>query len=403
MEDDANRRLVTRRQDGHDALSVSLSYVPQLDSIRALAALMVIAYHLFPKDGLMRRLPFDQMGVNIFFVLSGYLISRILMHQRARAQDQNGSKRHVFRQFVIRRALRIFPIYYLYIFILLLTPALSGPEFRANVGFHLAYLSNFLFYAQQDFDSTVPHFWTLALEEQFYLFWPAMLLFVPVRRLKEVIVAVIVLGITGHVALIHLGDQIFGPRLINLLPPTVFYAFGIGGLLAWHELHRPAGMEVFGRLLKVLFVLQLPYFLYFHVWHRPDLGHAHRYIAESARLCVSIQTAYVIHLITTGKLASSMMSALNWPWLRYLGRISYGLYLYHLLVPMYYRELHLMAVIHDWRLPVARVLVFPDVLPAYLLAILAVAMFSWHVIELPVSKLKDKLQYIPVSSGSLRE
>ena len=85
-----------------------MKYIPALDGVRALAILLVLLFHWFPMDHWVNILPNGPIGVTLFFVLSGYLISNILMGQQA-----SGTFLHSFKNFVIRRALRIFPIYFL--------------------------------------------------------------------------------------------------------------------------------------------------------------------------------------------------------------------------------------------------------------------------------------------------
>src|SRR5215217_808830 len=97
-----------------------MQHIKKLDSLRAIAAILVILWHWVPTDSLINTFDNGAIGVNIFFVLSGFLITRILLGNRNEAGIQSNNKLLVFKNFYARRALRIFPIYYLLIFLILL-------------------------------------------------------------------------------------------------------------------------------------------------------------------------------------------------------------------------------------------------------------------------------------------
>ena len=88
-------------------------YISGLNGIRAIAVLMVIVYHRFPADHFLKIMPIGHFGVDIFFVLSGYLISRILLNGVTKIENNTATSFQLIKSFVIRRSLRIFPIYYL--------------------------------------------------------------------------------------------------------------------------------------------------------------------------------------------------------------------------------------------------------------------------------------------------
>ena len=159
-----------------------LDPIRNLDGVRGLAILLVVFFHLPTEPGwggaLGLTLPFGWMGVQLFFVLSGFLITRILL----RSKDQRLGP--YLRRFYVRRALRIFPLYYGYLLVLALVyAATSLPEQFAR---YWPYLATFTWNwtradAAWEESNRFVHLWSLSVEEQFYLLWP-LLVFALSRR-----------------------------------------------------------------------------------------------------------------------------------------------------------------------------------------------------------------------------
>jgi peptidoglycan/LPS O-acetylase OafA/YrhL len=174
----------------------ALRHIDALDGLRAAAILLVFLFHLTPggdpNQGL-RSLHYKLAsigwtGVDLFFVLSGFLITGKLLEARGET--------HRFRDFYIRRSLRIFPLYYAALaFVLLVLPLVSRTlevsSFRAQLPYWL-YYSNFLRYPlETDAVVRLGHFWSLAIEEQFYLLWPAVIFLTSERRARWICMALI--------------------------------------------------------------------------------------------------------------------------------------------------------------------------------------------------------------------
>ena len=161
-------------------------HILELDGVRGIAILLVLVCHfgyLFPNP-VGNWLSLGWVGVDLFFVLSGYLITRILLNAR-------GSESY-FRNFYARRALRIFPLYFLflgtYFFGLLPLAHRHGLILDRGISdqaWFWSYLANWHTASKH---STLTHLWSLAIEEQFYLVWPTIVAFVPIRRLRLVCV-----------------------------------------------------------------------------------------------------------------------------------------------------------------------------------------------------------------------
>src|SRR5690349_5447370 len=177
----------------------SLKYMPQLDALRALAVLAVMVHHFLPVD---RFLPVDYitlglLAVRLFFVLSGFLITGILLSYRS---EERGT---ALRRFYLRRILRIFPIYYLTLFIAL---ALQVRPIQQGAFWHLTYLSNYVAGFHPEWMGPASHFWSLAVEEQFYFVWPFILLFLPRKHLAGTIVSTILLAVVFRAFILYLSN-----------------------------------------------------------------------------------------------------------------------------------------------------------------------------------------------------
>ena len=149
------------------------TYYPALDGLRGVAILLVIFLHNF---GFTNYFFFGWLGVDLFFVLSGFLITDILLN--------TSGKKNYLRNFYMRRVLRIFPLYFFtLIFCLFLIPvfnqSLNISYYKENQLWLWTFTQNWLYVFKDPYGSpTLLHFWSLAVEEQFYLIWPFIILLV---------------------------------------------------------------------------------------------------------------------------------------------------------------------------------------------------------------------------------
>ena len=138
-------------------------YMPQLDTLRAFAVLLVIISHWMPAENILNRYLYNGIsGVTLFFVLSGFLITGILLKSKEKI-DAGGSMKQALKTFYIRRSLRIFPLYYLVICIAWI---FNESGIRENFGWHFFYLSNFYFWKHWHWQEHLSHLWSLSVEEQ---------------------------------------------------------------------------------------------------------------------------------------------------------------------------------------------------------------------------------------------
>jgi peptidoglycan/LPS O-acetylase OafA/YrhL len=332
--------------------------VPELDGIRAAAALAVVAYHLDPVT-----FAWGRTGVDLFFVLSGYLITQILLRHRGTSG--------LLGAFYARRGLRIWPIYYLALLAcVVLNGRLERPFPMDGLIYHLTFTQNVQHYWSgpvPPFTPALLHTWTLALEEQFYLAWPALVALAGRRRLAALAVAVAALAVWARAR---------GFAVTILI--TRCDGFALGGLLA-------ALLDDRGRLER-------------------HPGRSRWAFAAVAAAALVVCTAWERRLLPAWDPLKSLMANLFFagvvgliacdagrPWLAplrdrrlcYLGRISYGIYLYHLIVIVFALEFRRQA-----GLPRG-----PALDLAMVAATLALAAASWELVERPLLRLKDRFPY----------
>lgn len=311
----------------------------------------------------------------LFFVLSGYLITKILLA----AKPGEGSIRDtlpVLQSFYARRILRIFPAYYA---LLLVSSLVLSSQVRETLGWHALYLSNYLIaFRGEWYPAIALHYWSLAIEEQFYLFWPFVVLLVPRERLALTFL------------LLALSAPVFRAVLVSseasnfwgwMLPPSYFDALAGGGLLAALDTR-----EALRRWL--VRVAWLALFLWMTVSFGSDLGVIEQGVWTAYVAMDSVRAMAFIGLVALAARGFHGVpgSLLLWRPLRFIGAVSYGIYLYHLAVELVVRKA--VTVAGGPVLEKGPVLF----LAASALTVL-VASASWFFLERPILGLKKRFSY----------
>jgi peptidoglycan/LPS O-acetylase OafA/YrhL len=375
-----------------------MSYVKSIDSLRAFAVLAVVFDHwaLVFDHGqyvptFLHSIPFGTIGVTVFFVLSGYLISGILMDSK-KAIDQNKiSLKRAFSVFYIRRTLRIFPIYYLLLIILLLfTPYLF--EFDKNSQYwFFGYMTNFYLYFRSDWIGDFMPLWSLGVEEQFYLFWPFVLLLINRKYTVYAIIALISLGLFSRVYF-----EFFSPELLRrggfyiFTTPTCLDSFGLGALLAYfikNNLLTDYSRKIIF-YLSILAIIVLATLIVFLKFPTPSQNILYRFL-------ISIISIHLINLLIAKNWVSKLFENNVTV---YLGKISYSMYLFHNFLPNIYQKLSTYFLEINLKIPFTNYSILPYIggniqLIIYLFVLIFLSSISWFLFEKPINSLKNKFTY----------
>ena len=298
----------------------------------------------------------ERLRVSLFFVVSGFLITHILYSAKER-----GGRIHVLN-FYARRMLRLFPALAVLVAI---ASIFDMDGFRDNAIWHIMQASNIFFATTEAFKPWVAaQLWSLNVLEQFYLLWPIVVLLLPLSRIYAVTLSVLVAMIFIRVNGAELGIDVWWRKLFFVSDPIAFGAFAY--LLQRHEPVRLAARSV-AAILVSLAVLASPFFM----WERFGASEFYDVMIQPA-LCVIVVSAFDGYGGPAGWLLRSRAA-------RFLSEISYGVYIYHLML---------------WWL-VSRVLpqLFEKSLRTFLVMSAITALFatvSWYLIERPIGRLKHR-------------
>ena len=356
------------------------AWYPGLDGVRGIAVFLVFTIHYVPH--LLGSIGWT--GVIIFFVLSGFLITGGLYDNR--------HEPHRFRNFYIRRTLRIFPLFYFIWFCILITAFFFHERWRPLLVMWPTYLGNYARFIAgtsavdriwtSRFAFEIGHFWSLAIEEQFYLPWPLVVFRVNDRRLLIRIcigVMVAVLMVRSVLAIV-LPDHMIELGFLYRMTFAQADGFLLGGLLAL-LMRGPAEMAVvrFGDKLLVLGLatLILAWLLNGGIHLQPITENSRWVGAYGFTLLDLVSAGLILSAVHRGSVLFRFLSS---PPLRVLGRYSYGFYVYHVIL---YQPL-VGFVLNRWQVPHA-LLYTVD-----FFVILAISACSYHILEMPFLRLKKR-------------
>lgn len=344
-----------------------MKYFEKIDGLRFIAISAVLIHHI---AGIFSTyIDWGYFGVDLFFVISGFLITLILLRSK-------GSFKKVYGNFLARRSLRIFPLYYFALIVLLL---FGHPIVLENIGYLLTYTFNYKFPFISE-DNPVGHFWSLCVEEQYYLFWPFIV--IGLKKHLNILKAVVIIMIIFAYLQISL----------NLIPSIKIYNYtgliarmgslGLGSLGAMLFLNQSKYLRI---ILENKFIELGMYFI-----GLASLVYLYPFFMGLSSLFFVLKAAQnSFHFNWVSQLLSNKK-------VLYIGRISYGLYVYHVIVIYYFTpyvfdpfwksidfdSLGSLKFVqyHSWLLK----------LPLYTTITILISELSYRYFESPILKLKDR-------------
>ena len=354
-------------------------HIPSLDGVRALSIFLVIALHLLQRRSLAVHVPTfyfvladGGLGVFIFFVISGYLITTLLLREQARAGAIS------LGRFYIRRAFRILPPLYLYLITMALL-AWSGhlPGLgRGQLLTAFTFTSNYIPFHNPIW--AFEHLWSLCIEEQFYLLWPAVLVFSLTRSKVENqrrFAAKIVLGVIVAEPLIRVVSYHFLPHfhsmaMFHMLSDGLMFG-ALGALLQgdaqFEAIYRRAARWPWLLTGLLFFGSGALGMIYQNYWNLP-IG---------LTIDGALALLWLVWLIRNPHSLQGRL--LNLPAVAWVGRLSYSMYIWQ------------TFFIHASNIDVFRREGWYNTFPGNLVCILGIATFSYYCIEQPALRLRDRI------------
>jgi peptidoglycan/LPS O-acetylase OafA/YrhL len=372
-------------------------HMPGLDGLRGLAVLVIVWHNVTGVGGgiggtVLAKVYFAAaaagwVGVTLFFALSGFLITGILLDTRTRP--------HAWRTFTARRALRIFPLYYAVLAVtFILQPLMGGvPSWLVPDQTHQVWYWTYLVNWSEPFGrggQGFAHFWSLAVEEQFYLLWPLLVLSVGARRLAALSALLVLVALGSRIWILNSSwDPVVASKAVYSFTICRWDALTLGAIVAVAARDR-SWAAVLIRLLWPGTLVLLASVLALGAW-RHGYGSRDWAIETVGQSIVAALSATVIALaISPGFGApAACYRTLGHPALRAVGKYSYAIYVFHF--PLTHAVVRWLpkAVINAGGL--ASVAMFTATFIAVFAVSFAVALVSWRLLEQPALGLRRYL------------
>jgi peptidoglycan/LPS O-acetylase OafA/YrhL len=370
----------------------STVYIPQFDIIRFFAAFMIVIYHSYigwkgwfgvpgiistgdyrtlsaagiRVDQFVRNLPF---GVDIFFFISGFLLTYLLVMEKERFGKVNVPK------FYIRRGLRIWPLYF---FLIAVTPFLINwlgdkqPTYWPTI----ALINNFETIWTQQWVYPFSHFWSICIEEHFYLFWPLIIAFIPNRKLPAAIILLICFSWMYKIhTYLFLDSNWYQLYLHTFSRMDVIL---LGGLLAVFYLRKPFEFSLHWSIILAISLILVILFAF------DDLSNFENMFNGVTRkfVYVTLSGLIMMDMLFNPKRKNYLC---KFKPLLYLGKVSYGIYMYgNILVWVVMRKVILDYNINNLYLYFTLIFVSSLLIPV----------ISYEILEKPFLKLKQKFALV---------
>ena len=365
--------------------------IPELNGLRAVAILLVMFYHFRETSPepfghfsfVYWTFAYGWIGVDLFFVLSGFLITTILLNTRESPK--------YFQTFYCRRALRIFPIYCVAVllFFHVELPWIGAQQHAAIDAtaseeiWYWTYLVNWRNAMGHDIGPMI-HLWSLSIEEQFYLLWPLAVWFCPRKRLPALCLGLILISF-----LLRLGYGFYetDQRFVYYATVTRVDGLALGSVLAvlakdekWRSPLQKNLRLLVPAVVGGLVVLELA------ARTQTFIGF---YAAEYLLIALACG-ALVFHCVNLSGSSAILCSTMRWPVLQSIGKYSYAMYLFHLVVNRHQNATFRLLVL-TLRVPIPLAVLVTMAVSAMTTYLLAFA--TWHVIEKHFLNLKSHFSY----------
>lgn len=359
-----------------------------LNGLRAISFLLLFGLHT-------GYLQFGWVGVQFFFVLSGYLITGILLRMKEKLPVKE-----YFLKFYSRRFFRIFPLYYFYLLLILgVATWLLSVSYKPNImrtiidqmWYAVMYVYDF-FSAYQGFVPSrfLDHLWSLSVEEQFYIFWPLLIFLVPEKSLKKLFLAGIIVGPIFRIIMFFIYqsgsiESLRDPAALAIYPLPFSHvdAFTFGAYITRFPI--PNARKKFKYLLVAIPLIGLTtqYLSTGSLGSMSALGYPvtmpNGYQYLWAYTLLNYWFAVIVYCVVHEKM---FVKFLEWPPLQYIGKISYGLYIYHYPVIWFVGRIRDLDFVKELTPLLIALLSF--------VATVAIASLSYFALEEPFLKLKER-------------
>jgi peptidoglycan/LPS O-acetylase OafA/YrhL len=333
-------------------------HIAPLDGIRGIAVLLVFMNHCAPNGWNKTWFAFGWSGVDLFFVLSGFLITRILINSRP--------SEHYFRNFFARRFLRLFPLYYAVLFaVIYFGHQIPYYESLWNTQiYYWTYTQNILmaFKGVPEFRA-FHHFWSLGVEEQFYLVWPYMIYKFSEKNLKTTILAGIVLSIL----LRNINPHTPFAYMMTLCRTEGLLLGGLAALL-YSNNKLPAN-----RVIGISLVINLLIILGLWALTGTINLNAEPWVRFGYTLIDLFYFLFLLLVLGEGKAEAFFNRLLTTKFLVFLGKYSYGIYVYHAILYVLVFNANTKDPVHFVYLSIMTI---------------GISVISYHVLEMPFLRLK---------------
>jgi peptidoglycan/LPS O-acetylase OafA/YrhL len=367
-------------------------YFEQLNGIRFIAVFLVLIDHwLIPIN------PFSflgHLGVVIFFVLSGFLITRILFENADICRANHSSPLVKMIRFIYRRSLRIFPIYFI---LLVFGGIFSLSNFSDIAGWLISYTPNFYIILHTRWMGVWDHLWSLAVEEQYYLLFPYFIFYISAAKYPRLLIWMLLIGIGSRLGFYLLASHEVKESfwMISYVNPlSAIDSFGLGGVLSYMYHYKN---ELFANLVSRSYFLPISLIAFVGILflsHVSIYPHDNIWSIVFERFFAGLFSFFLIAQ-AVGSKTWMLGRFLTFSWVSYFGQISYGIYLYHNVVYNYYHEKgntiigYLTTLLPNLIVDLPNFILLKFVLS--LIIVISLASFSWFFIEKPINRFKNRI------------